>query len=138
MWYKKIELKPVITKNKPGELIDLDINKICFNNGINFTFTKSFLITNLNSNKSRGNHSNENAKECLFCSNGSFDIYMHNGKEETNLKMKKNDLLFINNNVWIEMRNFVNCSIIAFVYLLPNKKKSCYNFSKFIDDNKNK
>lgn len=135
MWYKKIELKPIITKNKPGELIDLDINKICFNNGINFTLTKCFYITNLNSNKSRGNHSNENAKECLFCSNGSFDIFLHNGNEKISLKMKENDLLYISNNVWIEMNNFVNCNILAFVCLLVPQKKSCYDFSKFITNN---
>ena len=65
--YKLLSLKTIVTKNKPGTLVDLDINKICSENNIKFNITKSFYISNLDSKESRGNHSNSNAAEILVC-----------------------------------------------------------------------
>jgi hypothetical protein len=122
----------IITDGKPGELVDLDINKICIENNINFTISKCFYVNELNSNLSRGNHSNENASEILVCLNGSFIIKLHDGKNEEKIEIHKNQAIFINNNIWIEIYDFKNCIIMGFVNILKNNKKSCYNFDEFI------
>ena len=76
------KLTPIITENKPGELIDLNLKNICLKLNIQFHFTKSFYINELNSIESRGKHSNDNCSELLICLNGSLDIKLHNGKNE--------------------------------------------------------
>ena len=129
--YKLISLNPIITKDKPGTLIDLDINKICDENNINFTITKSFYITNLNSTKSRGNHSNNNASEILVCVKGEFDIKLHNGFKSEKINIKENDLIYIDKNIWLELNNFKDCIILAFV-CITDVKKSCYEFKEFL------
>jgi dTDP-4-dehydrorhamnose 3,5-epimerase-like enzyme len=133
--YKKFILNPIITEGKPGELVDLDINKICLENNINFSISKCFYVNELNSNLSRGNHSNENASELLVCMNGSFIIKLHDGENEEMFEIKKNQAIFINNNIWIEIFNFKNC-IMGFVNILKNNKKSCYDFNEFIRNKK--
>ena len=135
--YKKIILNPIITEGKPGELVDLDINKICLENNINFSISKCFYVNELNSNLSRGNHSNENASELLVCMNGSFIIKLHDGENEEIIEIEKNQAIFINNNIWIEIFDFKNCIIMGFVNILKNNKKSCYDFNEFIRNKNN-
>lgn len=135
--FKQFKLNPIVTLNKPGNLVDVDLSKICENNNLQFTTSKSFYINNLNSIESRGNHSNNNATEILFCLSGSFDIYLHDGSNETTLHLKENDAIFINKNVWIQFNNFKNCVIWAFVDIDENKeKKSCYDFDTFLQMHK--
>ena len=135
--YKQFTLTPIKTEGKPGELIDLDIIKICLENNLNFTISKCFYITDLNSELSRGNHSNYNASEILLCLKGSFEIMLHDGKEEKIFKLNQHDAIFINKNIWINFYNFTDCIIMAFVNIYINNKESCYNFNEFIL-NKNK
>jgi hypothetical protein len=122
--FKKFFLTTKITNGKPGELIDLNINNICEENGFFFFVSKMFYINELNSELSRGNHSNSNASEILICLNGSFEIKLHDGKEENILLLNKNDAIFINNNIWIEFFNFKDCIILAFVNILNTEPDS--------------
>jgi len=134
--YKKFTLIPIKTKEKPGELVDLNITNICLENNIDFTISKCFYITDLNSELSRGNHSNYNASEILICLKGSFEIMLHDGKEKKIFKLNQHDAIFINKNIWIEFYNFNDCIIMAFVNLIVNNKESCYDFNEFILNNK--
>lgn len=83
------KLDPIITINKPGELIDLNMKYLCKKLNIQFHFTKSFYINELNSKESRGKHSNDNCSELLICLNGSLDIKLHDGKNEILFHLKK-------------------------------------------------
>tara|TARA_B100000902_G_C27042547_1_gene780085 strand:+ start:210 stop:647 length:438 start_codon:yes stop_codon:yes gene_type:complete len=130
--YKLLRLHPIITKNKPGTLIDLNIDKICEENNIKFSITKSFYITNLDSNQSRGNHSNSNASEILVCLKGTFDLTLFNGNEYKKISLKENDLIYIDKNIWLELNNFKDCIILAFVNIFPSDKKSCYNIDDYM------
>jgi hypothetical protein len=130
--YKLFSLNPIKTEGKPGELIDVDINKICLENNLQFTITKCFYINELNSNLSRGNHSNYNASEILICLTGSFELKLHDGKEGKNFILCKNDAIFINKNIWVEFYNFNECIIMAFVNISLNNKTSCYDFNEFL------
>lgn len=134
--FKKINLNPTKTDGKPGELIDLNINNICEENDIFFSVSKMFYINELNSELSRGNHSNSNASEILICLNGSFELKLHDGKQENNFILNKNDAIFINKNIWIEFFNFKDCIILAFVNIIDTDKKSCYDFNDYLFQNK--
>jgi oxalate decarboxylase/phosphoglucose isomerase-like protein (cupin superfamily) len=129
--YKLISLNAIVTKNKPGTLVDLDINKICEENNIKFNSTKSFYITNLNSIQSRGNHSNSNASEILVCLKGTFDLTLFNGNEYKKITLKENDLIYIDKNIWLELNNFKDCIILAFVSICKTEKKSCYDIDDY-------
>ena len=124
------KLYHIITESKPGVLIDLDLTKITSDLGIFFQYTKSFYITQLNSKLSRGNHSNNNCKELIFCLNGSFDIKLFDGEIYYNFNIKENEGIYVSNNIWIEINNFKNCIILVFVDV-TTIKDSCYDFIEF-------
>lgn len=130
--YKLLQLIPIETKGKPGKLVDLDITNICFQNGIEFNLRKCFYINELNSSKSRGNHSNFNATEILVCLTGTFNIKLFNGIDTFSFTLEKNNAIFINKNIWIEFNNFKECIIMAFVSIDLNEKYSCYDLNEYI------
>jgi mannose-6-phosphate isomerase-like protein (cupin superfamily) len=130
--FKLLKFDPILTPNKPGELIDININTICLKYDLNFTISKCFYITALNASESRGKHSNNNASEILICQSGSFTIKLHDGKKETVFELSKNDGIFIDHNVWVDFSNFNNCTILAFVNISPDVKHSCYDFDEFL------
>lgn len=136
---KKFDLKPIITKDKPGCLIDLNINRICSENNFHFYPNHSFYITNLNEEASRGNHSNTNAPELLICLQGKFDIYLldEQGTEYT-FSLKENQAVYISSNIWIEMKNWVNCILFVFVEIQAGLKgkESIHNLEEYKKVNK--
>lgn len=131
-------LNPIITTGKPGCLIDLNVKNISKELNINFYISKFFYINDLNSNDSRGNHSNTNAREILVCLNGSFEITLNNGTDKIYIKVTKNEGVFIDKNIWIEFYNFENCIILAFVDIdnSDNQKNSRYDFNEFMKKSK--
>jgi len=128
------KLIPIITENKPGELIDLNLKNICKKLDIQFHFTKSFYINELNSKKSRGKHSNDNCTELLICADGTMDIKLHDGKNEYKFSLKKNEGIYIDKNIWIDFYNFKNAIVLVFVDIDYNEeKKSCYDFEDYLN-----
>ena len=127
---KKITLPHIITEGKPGSLVNLRLNEICQENNINFNPNHIFYLNGLNSILSRGNHSNGNAKEMLICLQGSFDVYLLNGKIESNYNIKENEMIFIPNDIWIEINNFKNCVILVYVEIFA-EKKSIYSLEEY-------
>ena len=131
--YKLLKLNSIKTEGKPGLLTEINIEKICRENSIDFKIYKCFFVNNLDDlDNSRGNHSNINASEILVCLQGSFDIKLHDGKTEEIIKLKQNEAIFINKNIWITYYNFVNCIIAAFVSVDITDKESCYDFKEFL------
>ena len=128
------KLDPIITINKPGELIDLNMKYLCKKLNIQFHFTKSFYINELNSKESRGKHSNDNCSDLLICLDGSLDIKLHDGKNEILFHLKKNEGVFIEKNIWIDFFNFIDCIILVYVDVdYDEDKKSCYEFKDFLN-----
>lgn len=128
------KLIPIITENKPGELVDLNLKNICKKLDIQFHFTKSFYINELNSKESRGKHSNDNCTELLICVDGTMNIKLHDGKNEYKFSLKKNEGIYIDKNIWIDFYNFKNAIVLVFVDVDYNKdKKSCYNFEDYLN-----
>lgn len=133
----KHKLNYIVTPDKPGKLINLDIKQICEKHNYNFNYNKIFYINDLNSLKSRGNHSNSNAKEILVCMNGQFDIYLFDGlnNKEYRDTIYKDEYIFIDKNIWIEFNNFKDSIILAFVdidYVIS--KKSIYDKKSYINN----
>jgi hypothetical protein len=136
--FKKLLLNNIETEGKPGKLVDLNIEKICKEHNIKFNISKCFYINELNSELSRGNHSNYNASEILVCLNGCFEIKLHDGKNEIIFELNKNEAIFIDKHIWIEFYNFKDCIIMAFVNILKDDtKNSCYNFDEFLSIHNN-
>lgn len=135
--YKIFKLNDIITKKKPGVLIDINLNKI--KEKLNFNLKKIFYIKDLNSELSRGNHSNSNVSEVLICMKGSFELKLFDGKKYDTFNMKENDCIFVPENIWIEFKNFKNCIIMVLVDILDKKeKKSIYDINEFIEYVNNK
>lgn len=133
----KYKLDYIITENKPGKLVNLDINNICKKHNLDFNYNKIFYINDLNSLNSRGNHSNSNATEILICLDGQFDIYLYDGINNTEYKdtIFKDEYIFIDKDVWIEFNNFKNAVILVFVdidYII--NKKSIYSKEKYLEN----
>ena len=108
--YKLIDFKPISTEGKPGALTEINMRKICKDNDLLFDVYKCFYVNDLNSEQSRGNHSNTNACEILICLQGSFEIKLHDG---TDYKI-------------------INCVVLAFVSIYVSDKESCYDFDTFL------
>jgi hypothetical protein len=129
--YKLYKLDGIITENKPGELFNIDINNI-LDNELSFNIKHTFYINNLNSNDYRGNHANLNAKEILICLSGTFNIKINNKCKEIELCINKNDMLYIDKNIWLELYNFKECVILAFVDFDETNKK-VYNKLEYLN-----
>ena len=128
----KFKLQSIITKEKPGELVNIDIKTICKQNNIEMNPNNIFYITDLNSIKSRGQHSNSNVQEILICLQGSFEIKLNNGNNEYNYLINKNEGIYVARNIWLDFYNFKNCVIIVFAEIDATiKKESIYNYSEF-------
>lgn len=135
--YKLIKLNPIVTDGKPGKLTEININKICRELDIEFNTYKCFYVNELNSDQSRGNHSNINASEILICIQGSFEITLHNGIIETKITLLQNEAIYIDKNIWISYHNFNNCVIMVFVSIYASEKESCCDFNEYLRANNN-
>lgn len=134
----EFKLFPIKTDDKPGELVNLNIQKISKKLNIDFNPNKIFYLTDLNSLESRGNHSNYNATEILICLTGSFEIMLSNGEKEEKYLIKKNSGIYIPKNTWLSFFNFKNCVILVFVEVdITIQKESEYSYEKYIKYIKN-
>lgn len=133
-YYIHFELKSIHTENKPGKLIDLNFKRICRELNLQFQLSKCFYLNDLNSYSSRGKHSNLNCTEILICMNGTFDIKLNNGEDFVIIHMKKNNGIFIDKNIWIDIYNFKDSIIAGFVDIdFDENKNSCYDFEEYIN-----
>jgi mannose-6-phosphate isomerase-like protein (cupin superfamily) len=131
--FQVIKLNPIETKGKPGKLTEVNIKNICKEYNLEFSLYKCFYVNELNSTETRGNHSNDNVSEILVCLQGSFEIKLHDGKNETIIQIKQNEAVYIAKNVWISYYNFNNCVIMAMISMDSSlEKKSCYDFNEFM------
>ena len=128
----KFNLTSILTDGKPGELVNINIKEISRKLNIEFNPNQIFYLTDLNSLKSRGKHSNSNVQEILICLQGSFVIKLNNGKEEKKYEIKKNEGIYVGRNIWLDFYNFKNCVILVFAEIDATiKKVSVYDYNEF-------
>lgn len=132
--YIMVRLSSIITPNKPGELVNIDLQNIIKQYNIpSFIATNYFYLTNLNSHLPRGKHSNSNVSEILVCLSGKFKLQLHNGKNEVLMNINQHDAVYIKNNIWINFFDFEDCVILVIVSnddKLP--KHSVYDFDEYM------
>jgi mannose-6-phosphate isomerase-like protein (cupin superfamily) len=126
-------LDKIITNDKPGSLININIEEICKKENITFSLSGMFYLNDLNSIKSRGLHSNGSVSEILICLSGTFTIKMHNRINEKIIEMKENNAIFIDRDIWIEFNNFDNCVILVLLNKNHPPYPSYYNFEKYMN-----
>lgn len=69
----------------------------------------------------RGLHANKYIREIMICMNGSCDVNLFNGKCWTNYKLRRNQYIYISENIWVEYGNFENnCLLMVLVQDLDN------------------
>jgi mannose-6-phosphate isomerase-like protein (cupin superfamily) len=133
--YKLFNLESIETKNKPGCLVNIKINDICKKEQIEFTQTGMFYLNNLNSNESRGLHSNGSVSEILICLSGSFTIKLNNRKKEEIIEIKENNGIFIDKDIWIEFYQFNNCVILVLLNNNHPYSENYYIFDEYMKIN---
>jgi len=128
----KINLKTLKTDNKPGSLINIDLDLISKKYNIDFKITNMFYFNDLNNEGSRGDHSNNNIRELIICQSGSFEIKLFDGKNNKTFKINENECIFVPNDIWLSLNNFDNSIILVLCNNIDGKeKKSIYNLEKF-------
>ena len=130
-----INIKPIITEGKPGHLLNLDTKDISQRLGIHFNTNHMFFMNDLDSQLSRGDHSNYNACELLICMSGSFDITLDNGSIKKTYSIEKNQVIYVPKNVWLTFFNFKKCVILVLVDIdYQIKKESEYDYDTFLNN----
>lgn len=133
--FELIDLPIVKTDNKPGNLVNLNIDNI--KEKYNFKETNRFYLNDLNSVRGRGRHSNQNVREIFVCLSGKCNLELFNCYKKEYIYINQNQAIFIPNNIWIDFYNFKDCIILVLVENNePLEKKSIYNLKDYLSYNK--
>ena len=149
------ELKQCVTHGKPGILVPINIGEI--NKKLKlvdpFKMDRLFYINDTdldgtddeeeNENEDggknmRGLHANKYIREIMVCMNGSCDVNLFNGKCWTNYKLKRNQYIYISENIWVEYGNFNDqCLLMVLVQDLDktvkDNKAKIHNMDEYIN-----
>lgn len=147
-YLKKILLPAFVTDDKPGALLNINISKIVelINNTlpspINFSENNRFILNDLNSIMGRGHHSNNNISEIFICLSGSCVLELFDGLEKYTFTIKKNECIYIPDNIWLDFYNFNNANILVLTSKIASEleneffiKSSVYNMEEYLTKN---
>lgn len=82
------------------------------NNTLPFKVERVYYLYDVPSDASRGGHAHIVLKQCLIAVSGSFDVVLHDGKNEKIIHLNKPNIgLFIPSGVWRELENFSSGSV---------------------------
>lgn len=85
-------------------------------NTIPFDIKRVYFLYDVPSGAERGGHAHKNQQEFIIAVSGSFEVVLHNGKEEKVYHLfKPNEGLFVPINTWRELRNFSSGSVCLVV-----------------------
>lgn len=145
---KKLVLPAVVTIGKPGALLNINISKIVelINDTlpfpINFSENNRFILNDLNSIMGRGHHSNNNISEIFICLSGSCTLELFDGLDKCTFTMKKNECIYIPNNIWLDFYDFNNTNILVLTSKIEKDmasgffiKSSIYNMEEYLVQN---
>lgn len=146
---KKLSLPAIVTIGKPGTLLNVNISKLIelINDTlpfpINFRENNRFILNDLNSIMGRGHHSNNNISEIFICLSGSCTLELFDGLAKSTFTMKKNEFIYIPNNIWLDFYNFINNTNILVLTSKIEKevvydffiKSSIYNMAEYLTQN---
>ena len=109
-----------------GSLIPIELKNIPFE------VKRVFVVNNVPLNEIRGNHSHYNTKQYLICINGSVDVILNDGFNETIYKLIKGESILIPELVWDSQRfTSVNSEILVFCSTEYDINDYILDFNKF-------
>jgi len=109
-----------------GSLIPIELKNIPFE------VKRTFIVNNVPLNEIRGNHSHYNTKQYLICINGSVDVILNDGFNETIYKLIKGESILIPELVWDSQRfTSVNSEILVFCSTEYDINDYILDFNKF-------
>jgi len=109
-----------------GSLIPIELKNVPFE------VKRTFIVNNVPLNEIRGNHSHYNTKQYLICINGSVDVILNDGFNETIYKLIKGESILIPELVWDSQRfTSENSEILVFCSTEYDIDDYILNFNKF-------
>lgn len=109
-----------------GSLIPIELKNVPFE------VKRVFVVNNVPLNEIRGNHSHYNTKQYLICINGSVDVILNDGFNETIYKLIKGESILIPELIW-DSQKFTseNSEILVFCSTEYDINDYILDFNKF-------
>lgn len=86
------------------------------NDIIPFEIKRVYYLYDVPSGAERGGHAHKNLQQFLIALSGSFDVVLHDGKQEKSITLNKpNHGLLIETGIWRELKNFSSGSVCLVV-----------------------
>ena len=116
-------------RDKRGNLSVIEDNKL-----LPFEIVRTYWVYDVPGGESRGGHAYYSSEEFIIALSGSFDLYIHNGKEEQIIHLDRcNKGVYIPAGVWRRMQNFATNSIVLLISSTPYSPRDYIrDFEKFI------
>jgi hypothetical protein len=85
-------------------------------NQIPFTVSRAYWIYDVPGGETRGGHAYYNLQEFIVALSGSFDILLHDGKEEKKFSLNRSYMgLYVPRMIWRQLENFSTNSLALIV-----------------------
>jgi len=81
-----------------GSLLPIEFNNLPFDP------KRIFIVNKVPKGIVRGNHSHHKTKQLIICINGSVDVILHDGVDETSYHLNKNETILIPELIWDSQR----------------------------------
>ena len=99
-----------------------------------FGIARTYWVYDVPGGESRGGHAYHRSEEFIIALSGSFDLYIHDGKEEQTIHLDRcNKGVYIPAGTWRRLQNFATNSIALVVASTPYSPRDYIrDFDKFI------
>ena len=99
-----------------------------------FDIRRVYYLYDVPGGESRGGHAHRDLQQVLIATSGSFDVVLHDGREETTVTLNRPYLgLYIPRLVWRELINFSSGSVCLVLASLPyDEADYCREFDGFL------
>lgn len=117
-------------RDKRGNLSVIQAGK-----NLPFEISRTYWIYDVPGGEHRGGHAYRNSQELIIALSGSFDIQLHDGKEEQVFRMERCDkALYVPAGTWRQLCNFATNSTALVIASTPYSPRDYIrDFSTFID-----
>ena len=102
-------------RDKRGNLSVIEESRL-----LPFSIARTYWVYDVPGGEARGGHAYRKSEEFIIALSGSFDLYIHNGKEEQIIHLDRcNKGVYIPAGTWRRMQNFATNSIALVICSTP-------------------